>query len=127
MKEAGDHKEQWYEWMKDKGLRVKLAKNDNGLVAGMIHYLPMEYSMFEGGACMQYSVNGFTAINRESEISRNREWGISDSIFIDGKDLRTRPGPAYKKIHRESEERAGRIKPAPEEVEQSPTAALRIC
>lgn len=48
MKEAGDHKEQWYERMKDKGVRVKLAENENHEIAGMIQYLPIEYSMFEG-------------------------------------------------------------------------------
>jgi N-acetylglutamate synthase-like GNAT family acetyltransferase len=34
--------------MKDKGVRVKLARNENNEVAGMIQYLPIEYSMFEG-------------------------------------------------------------------------------
>ncbi|MBN2214417.1 MAG: GNAT family N-acetyltransferase [Bacteroidales bacterium] len=44
MKESGDHKECWYNKMKDKGLRVKLAEDDNGIVGGMIQYLPIEYS-----------------------------------------------------------------------------------
>jgi N-acetylglutamate synthase and related acetyltransferases len=48
MKEAGDHKQQWYEHMKDKGLRVKLAIDDNNLPCGMIQYVPIEHSMFEG-------------------------------------------------------------------------------
>jgi len=48
MKEAGDHKQKWYEWMRDKGLRVKLAKKEDGTVAGMIQYIPVAYSMFEG-------------------------------------------------------------------------------
>lgn len=48
MKEAGDHKQHWYELMKGKGLRVKLAKNEKNETAGMIQYLPIEYSMFEG-------------------------------------------------------------------------------
>lgn len=48
MKDAGDHKQRWYERMKDKGVKVKLAKDDSGLVCGMIQYLPVEYSMFEG-------------------------------------------------------------------------------
>jgi len=30
IKEAGNHKEIWYNKMKDKGLRVKLAVDDNG-------------------------------------------------------------------------------------------------
>ncbi len=47
MKEAGDHKEKWYEFMKDKGLRVKLAIKDEK-VCGMIQYLPFENSFIEG-------------------------------------------------------------------------------
>jgi N-acetylglutamate synthase-like GNAT family acetyltransferase len=41
-------KECWYNAMRDKGLRVKLARNDAGLVAGMIHYAPIEHSWVEG-------------------------------------------------------------------------------
>lgn len=36
IKEAGDHKQVWYNKMKDKGLRVKLALDDDGKVGGMI-------------------------------------------------------------------------------------------
>jgi len=42
IKEAGDHKEKWYEKIKDQGLRVKLAVDDNGVVGGMIQYLPSQ-------------------------------------------------------------------------------------
>lgn len=48
MKEAGDHKSNWYCKMKDKGLGVKLAVDDNGEVGGMIQYVPIEYSSAEG-------------------------------------------------------------------------------
>jgi len=48
MKEARDHKEVWYNKMKDKGLRVKLALGDNGQVGGMIQYTPVEHSFVEG-------------------------------------------------------------------------------
>lgn len=48
MKEAGNHKEVWYNSMKEKGLRVKLALDDSGQVGGMIQYLPVEYSFVEG-------------------------------------------------------------------------------
>jgi GNAT superfamily N-acetyltransferase len=48
MKEAGDHKTCWYRKMKDKGLRVKLAQDDNDTIGGMIQYLPVELSSFEG-------------------------------------------------------------------------------
>jgi len=48
IKEAGNHKEVWYGKMKDKGLRVKLAVDDKGVVGGMIQYLPIENSTAEG-------------------------------------------------------------------------------
>jgi len=48
IKEAGDHKACWYSQMKDKGLKVKLASDDNGVIGGMIQYLPIELSSFEG-------------------------------------------------------------------------------
>jgi len=48
MKEAGDHKLRWYEIMKNRGLRVKLALDDNGDVGGMIQYLPAEESFIDG-------------------------------------------------------------------------------
>ena len=48
IKEAGDHKRQWYDKMKDRGLRVKLAVNDEGKAVGMIQYIPCEYAFIEG-------------------------------------------------------------------------------
>ncbi len=48
MKEAGDHKENWYHKMKNKGLQVKLALDDSGEVGGMIQYTPVEHSFAEG-------------------------------------------------------------------------------
>ena len=48
MKEGGDHKELWYNKMKDNGLGVKLALDDNGKVGGMIQYIPIEHSFAEG-------------------------------------------------------------------------------
>lgn len=48
MKESGNHKECWYNKMKDKGLRVKFAVDDHGTIEGMIQYLPVEESFVEG-------------------------------------------------------------------------------
>ncbi|MDP8206845.1 MAG: GNAT family N-acetyltransferase [Candidatus Electryonea clarkiae] len=48
MKESGNRKEAWYNQIKDKGLRVKLALDDKGEVGGMIQYLPIEYSFVHG-------------------------------------------------------------------------------
>jgi GNAT superfamily N-acetyltransferase len=48
MLEAGDHKRTWFEAMKEKGLRVKLALDDAGNVGGMIQYAPVDRSWIEG-------------------------------------------------------------------------------
>ncbi|MFC1921558.1 GNAT family N-acetyltransferase [Chloroflexota bacterium] len=47
-KEAGDHREKWYGKMKDKGLRAKLAVDDNEKIGGMIQYVPVEHSFVNG-------------------------------------------------------------------------------
>lgn len=48
IQEAGEHKACWYHKYKEKGLRVKLAIDDDGEVCGMIQYLPVEVSFIEG-------------------------------------------------------------------------------
>ncbi len=48
LKEAGSCKEHWYHNFKHKGLRVKLAQDDNGSIGGMIQYLPIEDSSAQG-------------------------------------------------------------------------------
>ncbi len=48
MDQAGDHKSRWYRKMSDRGLRVKLAIDDEGHPIGMIQYLPIEHSMALG-------------------------------------------------------------------------------
>lgn len=48
MKEAGNHKECWFNKYKDKGLRVKLAVNENNKTVGMIQYIPIENSYING-------------------------------------------------------------------------------
>jgi GNAT superfamily N-acetyltransferase len=47
IKEGANHKKRWYEEMKGKGLRVKLALVD-GKPYGMIHYVPIEHAFAEG-------------------------------------------------------------------------------
>lgn len=48
MKDGVCRKECWYNAMLEKGLRVKLVRNDAGIVAGMIQYAPIEHSWVEG-------------------------------------------------------------------------------
>jgi hypothetical protein len=47
MKDAGDHKEKWFTAMRDKGLRVKMAL-ENDKTCGMIQYIPVEHSIVDG-------------------------------------------------------------------------------
>ncbi len=48
MREAGDHKERWFQKMRGQGLRVKVAVDDRGTAGGMIHYVPIEKVAVEG-------------------------------------------------------------------------------
>ncbi len=48
MRSAAGMKEKWYDEMKNKNLRVKLARHDSGVIAGMIQYFPVEFSWVEG-------------------------------------------------------------------------------
>ncbi len=48
MTNAGDHRRVWYDYMKERGMRAKLAIDEDGAVSGMIQYLPAEYSFIEG-------------------------------------------------------------------------------
>ena len=48
MKDGVCRKECWYNAMEKKGLRVKLALNDKGVVTGMVQYAPIEHSWVEG-------------------------------------------------------------------------------
>ena len=47
-KEAGPRRGEWYESMRERGLRVKLAADDDGTVGGMIQYAPIEMTHVEG-------------------------------------------------------------------------------
>ena len=47
-KESGPKRQMWFDKMKDRGLRVKLAKDDKGEIGGMIQYMPVEHSFVEG-------------------------------------------------------------------------------
>ncbi len=48
IREAGDNKACWYEKMKDKGLGVKLVKDRDGTISGMIQYVPAGYAPLTG-------------------------------------------------------------------------------
>ncbi len=47
-REAGSRRADWVRKMQEKGLRAKLARNDEGQYIGMIQYLPIEQSIIAG-------------------------------------------------------------------------------
>lgn len=48
MADAEVHKARWYDSLRDRGLRVKLARDDDGRIVGMIQYMPAEQAFIDG-------------------------------------------------------------------------------
>lgn len=47
-KEGAPRREEWYERSREKGIRAKLAEDENGNIGGMIQYAPIEQTYIEG-------------------------------------------------------------------------------
>jgi hypothetical protein len=82
-------------------------------------------TMFRNGWCQTMNISCERAkraclefpgkINlREFDTVENREiikeWGITDSLYIDGKEVWVGPPPSYEKIKRKIEKRVNRLK-----------------
>ena len=79
MKEAGDHKELWYNKMKDKGLGVKIAVTEDDKVVGMIQYVPLEYSTAEGDNL--YFINCVWVHGYKEGVGNFQKKGIGKSLI----------------------------------------------
>jgi GNAT superfamily N-acetyltransferase len=79
MKEAGNHKEIWYNKMKNKGLGVKLALNKKEDVVGMIQYIPIEYSFAEGEDL--YYINCIWVHGYDEGIGNHQKKGIGKKLI----------------------------------------------
>lgn len=79
MKDAGCHKETWYNCMKGKGLRVKLALSDDGKSVGMIEYLPVEVSIAEGHGL--YYVNCIWVHGHKQGVGDQRKHGYGRALL----------------------------------------------
>jgi len=79
MKEAGCHKETWYNQMKDKGLRVKLALDDADTVVGMIEYIPIGYAIAEGQDL--YYINCIWVHGHKQGIGDQRKKGCGKALL----------------------------------------------
>ncbi len=85
IREAGNHKEHWYRKMKDKGLCVKLALNNEEKPVGMIQYLPIEYSFVEGSElyfipCIW--VHGY----KNKGVGNYQKHGIGKALIMEAED-----------------------------------------
>jgi len=78
MKEAGNHKAIWYNKMKKRGLRVKLAVEDN-IVCGMIQYTPVEYSIIDGEDL--YFINCIWVHGNKEGIGNYQKRGIGKALL----------------------------------------------
>ncbi|MFX1287892.1 MAG: GNAT family N-acetyltransferase [Promethearchaeota archaeon] len=79
IKEAGNHKEIWYNKMKNEGLGVKLALNKNEKVVGMIQYIPIEHSFAEGENL--YYINCIWVHGYEEGVGNFQKKGIGKKLL----------------------------------------------
>ncbi len=78
MKESGNHKELWFSKMKEKGLRVKLAV-ENDQVYGMIQYIPVEHSFIEGSDA--YFILCIWVHGHNAGVGNQQKKGIGKSLI----------------------------------------------
>ena len=122
IKDAGNHKALWYEGMKNRGLRVKLAVDDEGKACGMIQYVPSEYSFIgeegfymimciwvhghkEGVGNQQKKGIGTMLIDAAEKVCREMgveallAWGVSMPFFMKASWFKKHD---YKKIDKDN-------------------------
>ena len=83
IKEAGNHKELWFSKMKDKGLRVKLAV-ENDKVYGMIQYVPIEHAFIEGKD--SYFIHCIWVHGYKKGVGNHQKKGIGKSLLKAAED-----------------------------------------
>jgi len=83
MKDAGDHKRQWFFKMKDEGLHVKIAI-DNDVPCGMIQYQPAENSTIDGKDL--YFINCIWVHGHKEGIGNYQKRGIGKALLAAAED-----------------------------------------
>jgi hypothetical protein len=83
IKEAGNHKQLWYRKMKEKGLQVKLAIEDDNVI-GMIQYMPVEYSVVEGQNL--YFINCIWVHGYKKGVGNHQNRGVGKSLLKAAED-----------------------------------------
>ena len=79
MKESGNHKESWYKKMKDMGLGVKLALNEENKPVGMIQYIPIEYSFAQGEDL--YMILCIWVHGHKGGVGNNQKKGLGKALI----------------------------------------------
>ncbi|UCG68992.1 MAG: hypothetical protein JSV09_14590 [Thermoplasmata archaeon] len=98
-------------WIKS-GKRVEINPGKVTVCAFKAGWCPAQNIVFERArkASMEF---GDKVLFREIDTSDRDvflEWGISDALFVDGKEVRTGPPPSYEKIKKTIGKRARKIK-----------------
>ena len=83
IKEAGNHKQLWFQKMKENGLQVKLAI-ENDKVIGMIQYVPIEYSLVEGQD--SYFINCIWVHGYKEGVGNHQKKGVGKSLLKAAED-----------------------------------------
>lgn len=84
LKDAVHHKEHWYSKMKDKGLFVKLAEDNNGRFGGMIQCMPIEYSFTRGKDL--FFINCIYVLGHKKEGGNFRKKGMGTALIREAED-----------------------------------------
>lgn len=84
MKDAGCHKETWYNNMKQKGLCVKLALDDAEQAVGMIEYFPIEYSIADGHDL--FFINCIWVHGHKQGIGNQQKHGYGGALLAAAED-----------------------------------------
>ena len=78
IKEAGNHKEIWFQKMRDKGFYAKLAV-ENGDAIGMIQYLPAEHTVIAGEDL--YFINCIWVHGHKKGVGNRQGKGIGKALL----------------------------------------------
>jgi GNAT superfamily N-acetyltransferase len=77
--DEGGHKRKWYELQKERGLRVKLAKNEKDEIVGMIQYIPSEHAPMRGTGL--YYVYCIWVHGHKQGVGDNQHRGIGKMLL----------------------------------------------
>lgn len=83
VKDSGNHKQVWYDKMKDKGLKVKLAVEGEDSI-GMIQYVPIEHSFVEGSDL--YFITCIWVHGHKEGVGNQQKKGVGAALLQTAED-----------------------------------------